>query len=46
MEKLKKHDIQNAGFIYTLFRNSCKFEDGYKKDLATLGRDLRNVSSL
>ena len=43
MEKLKKHDIQNAGFIYTLFRNSCKLENGYKKDLGTLGRDLRQV---
>ena len=46
--KMAKYEIQNGGFIYMLFRNSCKYENshGYKKDMAVLGRDMRNVRSV
>lgn len=42
-KKLEKHEIQNGGFIYTLYRNCCKYDGQYKKELKILGRNYQNV---
>ena len=39
-------EIQNGGFLYQLYRNSCKYDGQYKKELKILGRNYQNVSSL
>jgi len=44
MKKMEAHELQNGGYLYMLYRNSCKFEKrGYLKDLSILGRDMKNV---
>ena len=43
-KKMEGHDMQNGGLLYQLYRNSCKFDSRYLKDLGILGRDLKNVS--
>ena len=44
-KKLEKMEIQNGGFLYQLYRNSCKYDGQYKKELKILGRNYQNVSS-
>ena len=36
-------EIQNGGFLYQLYRNSCKYDGQYKKELKILGRNYQNV---
>lgn len=43
-KKLEKMEIQNGGFLYQLYRNSCKYDGQYKKELKILGRNYQNVS--
>jgi len=42
-KKLEKMEIQNGGFLYQLYRNSCKYDGQYKKELKILGRNYQNV---